>query len=127
MKIIGLDYGERKIGIAVGDSESRVATPLMTMRAANRAAAVREIVALCRQEQIQHVVIGLPVNPQAQSQEPLERIRRFGADIAAGAQLPVSYTDERFTTQYAQQLAGRDRDDEVAAMLIVQSYLDSLV
>ena len=135
MRALGLDLGERRIGVAVGDSDGRVATPLTVLeRSGDRAADYRAVAALVAEWEAGIVVVGMPYSLDG----TLGPAARAAADEAArlGTVLDVSVEtyDERLTTVIAERrlaeqgLAGqrrRDLVDQVAASVILQAWLDT--
>ena len=132
---LAVDYGKRRIGLAMSDPGERIASPLTTLEATGSAPEdARLILELARQNDAAGIVIGLPVNmdgsigPQAKlSQDLAERIRREG-------QLPVELWDERLSTFQADELMRaanlspdrrRRHRDALAAQVILQSFLDA--
>ena len=134
MRILGLDIGAKRIGIAVSDP--------LGITAQNRGfinrGTVRETIALLREEiarhDVQRIIVGLPLNMNGSEGESARLIRNFSRRIERQMQLPVILWDERLTTAEADTLmksAGLSRKkrsrllDGMAAQLILQSYLDS--
>ncbi len=133
MKLLGIDYGQSKIGLALADTDSRTATPLLIMKNRRHDSIQQAIKDLCIKEKIDKLVIGLPVNPQAKSNQAIDQIRQWGTELSAILKLPVDYQDERFSTLQAQRISHNhykhisSQDDDIAAMLILQNYLDKTV
>ncbi|HEX6139306.1 MAG TPA: Holliday junction resolvase RuvX [Candidatus Limnocylindria bacterium] len=131
---IGLDHGSRRIGVAVGDSETGLAFARDALRRGRSAEAdVAAVLALARREGAGEAIVGLPRNMDGTEGPQAAAARRFGDRLAA-AGLAVRYVDERLTTwQAGEQLAegGRRPDrrsgelDSAAARLILQEYLDA--
>ena len=128
-RIVGLDHGSRRIGVAVGEAE----TGLAFARPALPAGDTARLVDLVRREGGELVVIGLPRNMDGSEGPQAEAVRRFGDRLAALG-LTVSYQDERLSSwQAAEQLsaAGKRTDrrsgelDSAAARVILQDYLDA--
>jgi putative Holliday junction resolvase len=131
-RLLGLDLGERRIGVALGDPTGFLASALEVLPSHGRArdvAAVREIAA---REGVAAVVVGVPVNMDGSRGPQAEKSQRFGAALEA-AGLPVVYWDERLTTVEAQRYlrdGGMSREkrrqtiDAAAAAILLQSYLD---
>jgi putative holliday junction resolvase len=131
---LGLDVGERRIGVALSDASGRLATPLTTIGAVPQAQAIARIAALCAEHEVVAVVIGLPLTMRGEVGPQAETVRRFGAALAAGVALPIDYFDERLTSAAAEQLLRemgvkpekrKLQIDQVAASIILQDYLDS--
>ncbi|NCN07161.1 Holliday junction resolvase RuvX [Candidatus Falkowbacteria bacterium] len=127
MKLLGLDYGESKIGLAIGDIESGVATPFGVIKNLGTNNAIDEIKKLCDHERIEKIVIGVPVNPNTLDSEPIRRVEGFIAKLKDKTGLEIIGRDERFSTQEAQKLISKNKskDDDISAMLILQNYFDS--
>jgi len=127
MKLLGLDYGEAKIGLAIGDIESGVATPYGIIKNLGWNNATHEIKNICDKEGITKIIIGVPVNPASLESEQIRKIENFILQLKEKTGLEVLGKDERFSTQEAQKLITKDKahDDDVAAMLILQNYFDS--
>ncbi|MBP6942882.1 MAG: Holliday junction resolvase RuvX [Candidatus Buchananbacteria bacterium] len=124
MKFLGIDYGARKVGLAVGDSESRLAQPLKIIINRNWQQLTTELKVLCDQERIELVIIGLPENPEAKRSAQLEAVADFAAELQKHLVIPVITHNERYSTQQAQHLVSGGADDAVAAMITLQDYLD---
>ena len=134
MRSLGIDFGERRIGLAISDPEGRLAVPLTTLERRNDRSAVREIAEIARREGVGRLVLGEPIGLDGQRGESAERVRRFGNRLAGITGLPVRLVDESLTTVEAQQrlrAAGVDprrepgRIDAVAAQILLQEALDS--
>ncbi len=123
--VLGFDWGRRRIGTAVGNSITRTATPLSTLRADRNAIKFDAIAALIRQWQPQQLVVGLPLHPDGASHDNTARARRFAHQLEGRFRLPVALVDERYTSVVAED-AGADDVDSAAAQLIVEQYLQQL-
>jgi putative pre-16S rRNA nuclease len=130
--VIGLDHGSRRIGVAVGDDETRQAFPRPALLERSLAAAVRAVAGLARDEGTKRIVLGLPRNMDGSEGSQAAAARAFGAQLAAIG-LDVDYVDERLTSwQAGDRLAGARRrperrsgeKDSAAACLILQEWLD---
>jgi len=125
MKILGIDYGLKKIGLAL--TEGNLAEPLSVI--SNRSSVVSKISGVCQKYGIEKIVIGMPEGKIA------TKVREFGKKLSQSTKLPVVFQDETLTSQEAIAKmieAGRGRkyrqtkSDAFAAALILQSYLDKL-
>jgi putative Holliday junction resolvase len=116
--VLGFDWGRRRIGTAVGNSVTRTATPLSTLRDLKFDA----IAALIRQWQPQQLVVGLPLHPDGAEHDNTAHARRFARQLEGRFRLPVALVDERYTSVAAED-AGADDVDSAAAQLIVEQYL----
>lgn len=126
MKILGLDYGEAKVGLAIGDSETGTALPYKIVKNSGWSNLLVEIKKICDAEKIERIVVGLPVNGQNGASAQMKRVGEFIEKLEEFSGLEVTSQDERFSTRQARELINKKRkDDDIAAMLILQNYLDS--
>jgi putative Holliday junction resolvase len=132
MRLIGLDHGSKRIGLAIGDSRTGLAFARPALRRTNLAADLEAIRRLAADEAADTVVMGLPRNMDGSEGPQAQAARAFGERLASGG-LRVELQDERLTTwQAAEQIGprrGRERRsgelDSAAARLILQEYLDA--
>ena len=127
MKYLGIDFGLRKIGLAVGDDGACVAVPFSLLAGGDDA--VSRIVQLAKTEGVEAFVVGLPIPTEAhQSEEQLERTVKFVNALADTSRLPVKVVDEQFSSAEARRVqheyGATASEDEIAAMLILQAYFD---
>lgn len=132
-RIIGLDHGSRRIGLAVGDVETGMAFARPAIQRQSVMVDLDTIAAIARDEEASLVVLGLPRNMDGSEGPQAAAARDFGERLAAIG-LAVAYVDERLTSwQAAEQLADEGRRvrrrsgeiDSAAARLILQEYLDA--
>lgn len=132
-RIVGVDHGSRRIGLAVGDTETGMAFARPALQRRSVIVDLDTIAALARDEDASLVVIGLPRNMDGSEGPQAAAARDFGERLAAIG-LQVAYVDERLTSwQAAEQLADEGRRvrrrsgelDSAAARLILQEYLDA--
>ena len=139
MRALGIDYGERRIGLALSDATGLLASPWKRLdhdanlgSAATRLAA--EIRTLQSEDGLDAIVIGLPRRLNGEPTEQTARVRKLADLLAAAVTVPISLQDERLTSHEADALlAARERDwrkrkdrlDAMAAALILQDFLDS--
>jgi putative Holliday junction resolvase len=136
-RVLGLDYGERRIGIAVSDPTRTIAQPLPTiLRRRGRRPPYVKIMEAVSEWAVQSIVIGLPVEISGEEGQPAADVRAFGEALGQRSDLPIEYWDERFRSVRAEREIARlglsakarrqkERVDAMAAMLILQSYLDA--
>lgn len=131
--MLGLDVGDRRIGMAISDPDGRFAVPLRTLERRSVEGDVSEISRAAASEGVEEVVVGLPVSLDGVEREQAGRVREFAGRLG-GAGLRVRLWDERLSTTQAEQLLKRERprpkrekgaQDALAAAIILQSYLDS--
>ncbi|MFL5341375.1 MAG: Holliday junction resolvase RuvX [Gemmataceae bacterium] len=133
-RLLGVDYGQVRVGLAISDPERIIASPLLTYV---RTDADRDAVFfrdLVRAEEVVALVVGLPVHLSGREGEKAIEARTFGAWLAGVTGLPLVFWDERFTTREAEghlKSAGlshkrrKDRRDRVAAQILLQTYIDA--
>ena len=139
MRIVGLDIGERRIGVAVSDATGTLARPLRVLRPAGLDVdgvdiVVKEITRLAEEEDgVGAIVVGLPRRLDGTPTEMTPRVERFARTLRDKMSLPVTLQDERLSSREAEsRLALRDKDwrsrkarlDAAAAAIILQDFLD---
>ncbi len=136
-RILGVDYGERRVGLAVSDPSATIAQPLPTLlRRAGKRPPVQAVADLARAWQVEAVVVGLPLTLDGDESEWTRETRAFGDRLAERTGLPVHFVDERMTSLRAERavrslgLRRAEREDKrrvdaAAAVLILQAFLDS--
>ncbi len=134
MTLLGLDLGERRIGLALSDPLGITARPLSVLECVSLGEDVRAVGELVARHRAQAVVVGLPLSMDGAAGAAARRARRFARALGRALAVPVHLWDERLTTAQAERdllAAGQRRTarrqirDAVAAALILQSYLDS--
>lgn len=130
---LALDYGKRKIGIAVGQSETATAQGIATVQVGATGPDWRHLAELIEIWQPQRLIVGLPLHMDASESTMAAAARRFGKELEQRFRRPVIYVDERLTTESADRLLVEsgvrrsrraDNRDRIAAQLILQSYFD---
>lgn len=133
MRLIGLDHGERRIGVAVGDTETGMAFARPAIRRRNLDHDLARISELCAGEDSRWVVIGLPLNMDGSEGQQAAAARAFGELLAASG-LDVAYEDERLSSWEAAERMSAEgirgsraggELDSAAARVILQQYLDA--
>ncbi|MCX7701764.1 MAG: Holliday junction resolvase RuvX [Gemmataceae bacterium] len=133
-RLLGVDYGQVRVGLAICDSEQRIASPLTIYKRRDPATDADFFRQLATREEVSGIVVGLPVHMSGDEGGKAKEARAFGEWLAQITGLPVAYWDERFSTLTAEEhlrQAGlsyqrrRERLDKVAAQIILQSYLDA--
>lgn len=121
MKVLALDYGSARTGVAVSDPTGTLARPLRTVERAGTEAGLHELAELVRAEEVDRVVVGLPLTLRGERGEQADETDRFAAELAAILEVPVERFDERFTTTLAGPGSG---EDARAAAHLLTSYLE---
>ena len=133
-RLLSLDVGEKRVGVALCDETQTLARPLLTVKRASKKEDFEMIAALCRQHAIEKVIVGLPKTLRGEEGPQAQRVRRYAAELQAALDLPIDFWDERFSSVEAEDhLAASSRKrrakgaiDAAAAAIILQEYLDAL-
>jgi putative pre-16S rRNA nuclease len=130
---MGLDVGDKRIGVAISDEGAVLATPRETLLRQSKKKDITRLVDLARKVQVGEIVVGMPYSLDGSSGPQAEKVSRFVDALRAETKIPVTVWDERLTTVAAEEiLAGngvppaerRAAVDRVAAAVILQGYLD---
>jgi putative Holliday junction resolvase len=133
-KLLGVDYGTVRVGLAVSDPDRKIAFPLTTYTRRGRDADAAWFRDLAAREAVTGLVVGLPVHTSGREGQKAAEARAYGAWLATVTGLPAAFFDERFTTVLAESAlweAGlthkqrKARRDRVAAQMLLQAYLDA--
>lgn len=134
LRFLGLDIGNRRIGVSVSDGLGLTAQPVMTLeRRRNRREDLRSLARLARRFGVAGIVVGNPLLLDGADSRQAEKTQAFAAELGELTGLPIHLRDERLTTREAHQIlyeSGRPRQqhrqvvDQVAATLILQGFLD---
>jgi len=133
MRILGIDHGERRIGLAVSDPDGIVATALRTVAVKSPADALLAVKTACRETEAVLIVVGLPVNMNGTKGPMAEKVQAFAKSASEATGLPVEVSDERLSTALIERsLLEADMSrakrkgvrDKLAAQIILQGYLD---
>ncbi len=132
MKILALDFGERRIGVAATDPLGLMAQPLTVIERESLTQDIAKIGEIVRRRGAERIVLGLPLNMDGTEGPPAKRAKRFAARLKRELGLEIELWDERLTTVEAEQMLlaaersqaeRRRRKDEVAAAVILEDYL----
>ena len=130
---LGLDIGDKRIGVALSDPGGILASPLTIVERSDDRQALEAIINIINQHQVKQIVIGLPLSMDGSIGKQAEKVEAFTQKLCEQTEVSVEFRDERLTTVSAKRLmqAARTkktkrkiRDDAVAAALILQGYLD---
>lgn len=134
MRVLALDVGEKRIGVAISDLSQSLARSLKVIQRGSRQEDFAAVARLVEEYEVEKVVVGYPRSLDGMAGAQAERVERYAADLAKSLTVPVLLWDERFSTVSAERLmkeAGlrgeekRERIDAMAAAVILQDYLDS--
>ena len=135
MRVLGLDYGERRIGVAICDELGIIARGIATVVRKNRDADLVAIAGFVERFGVEKIVIGYPLRLDGSEGIQCDKVNRFARRLEARLSMPVIRRDEAFSTQEAEELlreTGVRREkkravvDRLAACIILQGYLDAL-
>ncbi|MGH0037614.1 MAG: Holliday junction resolvase RuvX [Myxococcota bacterium] len=137
MRVLGLDFGARRIGLALSDPDASIASPAGHLE---RKGGRRDVASLCefiREHEVGRVVVGLPLHLDGREGEGAQAARRFAAELSERSGLSVELLDERWTTLEAERALGeagrrspkkrrkqKGSVDAVAAALILRTFLE---
>ncbi|HET9025736.1 MAG TPA: Holliday junction resolvase RuvX [Burkholderiaceae bacterium] len=119
--VLGFDFGERRIGIAIGNSVTREARPLTTVNAATVTGRWDAVAALVGEWEPAQLVVGIPRHPDGTPHEMTVRCERFARQLEGRFRRPVAQVDERYTSAVSERA---DDVDAAAAALILQQWFD---
>lgn len=124
--LLAFDYGEKRIGVAIGNTLTGRARPLIVLQNRNRLYRFEAIAALLNEWQPQALVVGLPVYPDGAPHAMTRLATRFGNQLAGRFKLPVNWVDERYSSVAAAERLGGNHPllDAEAASIILQQFLD---
>jgi len=134
MQVLGVDWGDRRIGLAVSDPEGRVAVGAGTLIVTSAGGALSALADAANSRGVEMIVIGLPVSLDGGHGPRAVKTERFARDLRARVMVPVVCWDERLTSAAAMRAiretggsdrSARGRTDEMAATILLQSWLDA--
>jgi putative Holliday junction resolvase len=123
MRYLGIDYGTKRVGVAVSDESGMLAFPYTILE--NDKALVGKVKAICEKEKIEQIIVGESVDYKGNPNIVMEAIGRFAEELHTATDLLVSHEREFLSTQQARFFQpDKKRVDDSAAAIILQSYLD---
>ena len=132
-RILAIDWGEKRVGLAISDPTHTIAQPFRTLSFRGWPSLAAELQLIVKQEQVERIVIGLPVTMKGTDSQKTQQVREGVAYLRSRLSVPVETWDERLTTIQAhrslhqmgrQPSRERHRVDQLAATHLLQSYLD---
>ena len=135
MRVLAVDYGERRTGIAVSDELGITAQGLDTIEVRDESELPERVALVARGKGVTRIVVGLPLNMDGSESEKSRKVRLFGALLAEKTSLPVEFLDERMTSLQAERVMremnirryrNKTAVDRISATLILQDYLKTL-
>ena len=127
MNFLGIDYGEKRVGLATGNDETKIASPFLILENKGQDFLLEEIKNICEKENVEKIVVGMPLTMASEKGPQAKEISRFVNFLKNNLNTPVETEDERLTSAMVDALMAesgvKDRD-AVAAMIILQSFFD---
>ena len=124
MKILGIDYGEKRIGLSVSDETQTFARELTILSPKEFWGQINQLI---NDQQISKIVLGWPLNMSGEETEKTREVASFKEQVTSKTMLPVEIIDERLSSQMAQNLpGGKQNIDSLAAQILLQNYLDKM-
>jgi putative Holliday junction resolvase len=124
VKVLALDYGSARTGVAVSDPTGTVARPLRVVERAATKPGLAEIVAIAEREGVERILVGMPVTLRGERGAQAKETEQFVETLRTATTLPVDTFDERFTTRLAVESGGEAPEDAVAAAHLLTGYLE---
>jgi putative holliday junction resolvase len=124
-RVVALDYGAARCGVAVSDPTGTVATPLDAVLRPGTRRGFNRVLAVVREHAPVAVVVGLPLSLSGNDSPQTAETREFAARLAERLSVPVALYDERYTTALAQQRPGEAAEDSRAAAVLLEDWLRS--
>jgi len=128
---LGIDYGTKNVGVAIGGPETGLALPYITLQ--NDKNFFENLLKICADEKIEKIVIGIPMPTRGKIGEQVERATKFAKAVGEKTKLPIETVDEKFTTREVESYFSdfkkeikKISKDAAAAAIILQSYLELL-
>jgi putative holliday junction resolvase len=137
-RVLAVDFGERRVGIALSDPTGTIAGPLTVLtRRPGKRPPVQAVAELVAEHDVAHIVVGLPLTLAGEDSDWTREVREFGAKLAQRTGRGVSFADERLTSVMAERAVRslglkkrareqKQRIDSAAAVIILQAFLDSM-
>ncbi len=126
MRVLALDYGAARTGVAVSDATGTIARPLGVIECAAAEHGLAEVQALVREHEVARVVVGMPLTLRGEHGAQAAETDAFVEALRAAVDVPVETYDERFTTALAAREGGASAEDARAAAHLLESYLQSV-
>ena len=135
MRILALDHGTKRIGVAVSDETKTIAQPLEFIPAEPFAGFLERLKQLIREKEVDLILVGLPRNMDGSYGPAAQKVEAFAAALKTATAVPIKLWDERLTTKMANRILiqgnvrrdkRKEKVDKMAAAILLQSYLDGI-
>ena len=133
--LLGLDFGDKTIGIAVSDKTKTIATPIMTLKRKGFQKDIEKLLLIFEEYNVSGVVFGLPLSLDGSENERTEKVRKFAKELKTGKDIKIAFYDERYSSdviykELRKNLISKNKIkkkiDQMAASYILQGFLDSI-
>ena len=130
--ILSIDYGAKKIGLAIADKKTKIALPHSVLENSGRSVLISKLKIICQQEEVRQIIVGLPRRTDTGKWEVKDKFRQelqgFIDDLRRKLKISIKTFDERLSSKQAQRLIGAQQklsvpEDAVAAMIVLDAYL----
>jgi len=125
VRVLALDYGSARTGVAISDASGTLARPVCVVKKAATETGLAELAGLVVENDVEHIVVGLPLTLRGEHGKQAAETELFVSALRGLVTVPVETADERFTTALAQRFGGKAPEDAVAAAHLLQSWLDT--
>lgn len=132
--VLGIDYGERRLGLAIGDTNTGLAFPLRVVAVRSEGESLAAVRGACAERKVERVVLGLPLDMNGSRGAQARVVEAFAGRLAKALAMPVELWDERLTSKQAERALleadlsrkrRREIQDKLAAQSLLQSFLDA--
>lgn len=125
MRVVALDHGSARCGVAVSDPTGTIVTPLEPVLAPDTRKGLARVRAVIAAHEAAGVVVGLPLRLSGGDSDQTRAARAFAERLARTVSVPVALHDERFTTRIAERTGGNASEDSRAAAILLEDWLQS--
>ena len=124
MRYLGIDYGDKRVGLALSDDEGTLGMPHKTIENKDLIKSLKKTIS---EENVKMVIVGLPLNLSMQKTEQTKKVERFKVELKRAINIPVDFENEFLTSVQAERSGvEKEKIDEASAAIILQSYLDKI-
>ena len=118
MRMLGIDFGEKRIGMAITDKGGKIALPLSVAKD------IDEVVRVIKERGVEKIIVGMPLSLKGKRGRMAKKTEVFIEELRKRVDIPVEEWDERFSTKEALRIGNKENKDAIAAAIILQSYIE---
>ena len=118
MRMLGIDFGEKRIGMAITDKGGKIALPLSVAKD------IDEVVRVVKERGVEKIIVGMPLSLKGKRGRMAKKTEVFIEELKKRVDVPVEEWDERFSTKEALRIGNKENKDAIAAAIILQSYIE---